>query len=69
VPFVGPYISGNNYRIVEPDNGGTITDYRASKLGYGVVFGWDIRLSQVDYLILRTNLRYTPYFLSTLKMD
>ena len=28
--------------------------------GYGLVFGWDIRLSEVDFLILRTNLRYTP---------
>lgn len=60
VPFVGPYVASNNYRILETDKGETITDYRASKLGYGVVFGWDIRLSQVDYLILRTNLRYTP---------
>ena len=60
VPFVGPYVASNNSRILETDKGETITDYRASKLGYGVVFGWDIRLSQVDYLILRTNLRYTP---------
>lgn len=60
VPFVGPYISSNNYRILETDNGQRITDYKASKLGYGIVFGWDIRLSRVDYLVLRTNLRYTP---------
>lgn len=60
VPFVGPYVSSNNYRILETDNGKKITDYKASKFGYGIVFGWDIRLSQIDYLILRTNLRYTP---------
>ena len=60
VPFIGPYIAINNYRILETDHGQTITDFSASKMGYGLVFGWDIRLSRVDYLILRTNLRYTP---------
>ena len=31
-------------------------------MGYGVVFGWDIKQSDVDYITLRTNLRYTPEF-------
>ncbi|MBL4709837.1 MAG: hypothetical protein JKY48_15500 [Flavobacteriales bacterium] len=60
VPFVGPYISSNNYKILEKDMGKKVSDYKANKLGYGIVFGWDIRLSRVDYLIMRTNLRYTP---------
>ena len=62
VPFVGPYVSIDRYRLVEKDNGIAITDYSVDKLGYGIVFGWDIRLSDVEYLLLRTNLRYTPDF-------
>lgn len=60
VPFAGTYISGNHFRIKETDKGEKITDYKTNKLGYGLVFGWDIRLSRVDYIVLRTNLRYTP---------
>ncbi len=62
VPFIGPYISADNYSIQEKSNKETIIDYQATKIGYGLIFGWDIRLSDVDYFILRTNLRYTPDF-------
>lgn len=60
VPFVGPYISMDHYSLKEKDFGNTIINENSSRLGYGLVFGWDIRQTNVDYLILRTNLRYTP---------
>lgn len=60
VPFVGPYISLNRYHLEEIDLGKTTKDMTTNKLGYGLVFGWDIRQSRVDYITLRTNLRYTP---------
>jgi hypothetical protein len=60
VPFVGPYAGLNNYNYKETDRGDKVVDFTENKLAYGLVFGWDIRLSDVDYLILRTNLRYTP---------
>lgn len=60
VPFIGPYISADKYAIEEKMNGDKQIDFSATKIGYGLVFGWDIRLSDVDYLLLRTNLRYTP---------
>lgn len=60
VPFVGPYLGFNNYRIKETDFNETVVDFKDNKLAYGLVFGWDIRISDIDYIILRTNLRYTP---------
>jgi hypothetical protein len=60
VPFIGPYVSMDHYRLKETDHGNKIIDEKSNRLGYGVVFGWDIRLTDTDYLILRTNLRYTP---------
>ncbi|MFT5665830.1 MAG: outer membrane protein W [Vicingaceae bacterium] len=60
VPFVGPYVGLNNYNYNEIDRGSEVVDFTENKLAYGLVFGWDIRISDVDYLLLRTNLRFTP---------
>jgi len=62
VPFIGPYVSIDQYQLIETDHGEKIIDNIDTKLGYGVVFGWDIRQTKADYLVLRTNLRYTPEF-------
>tara|TARA_R110000868_G_scaffold303136_3_gene563648 strand:+ start:2643 stop:3905 length:1263 start_codon:yes stop_codon:yes gene_type:complete len=62
VPFVGPSISQDFYRLNETDYGQKITELRESHIGYGLVFGWDIRFTESDHIILRTNLRYTPNF-------
>lgn len=62
VPFVGPYISHDSYALTEVDRDEKITDLKNNKIGYGLVFGWDIRFTAVDHIILRTNLRYTPDF-------
>jgi len=59
-PFIGPYVSYDFYRLRESDFGQELIHKTFEKFGYGVVFGWDIRQSNIDYLILRTNLRYTP---------
>lgn len=59
-PFIGPYISFDHYHLNETDHGNTLNELKQFKLGYGLVFGWDIRQTAMDYLILRTNLRYTP---------
>ncbi len=61
-PFIGPYVSADLYKLKEIDFGQTVNELEATKLGYGIVFGWDIRQTPMDYLILRTNLRYTPQF-------
>ena len=60
VPFVGSYVSADYYHLQEKDQGQQLTDLHRRNLGYGIVFGWDIRFSETDPLILRTNLRYNP---------
>ncbi len=60
VPFLGPYVSKDFYRLKEKDENINITDYKKQNWGYGLVFGWDIRFTKVDHILLRTNLRYTP---------
>jgi len=62
VPFVGPYLSQNYYHLTESDGGKKVTDISECSIGYGLSFGWDIRFTETDYLILRTNMRYTPDF-------
>lgn len=60
MPFVGPFVSQNFYHLQEKDNGTKVTDFSESKIGYGLVFGWDIRFTETDHIILRTNMRYVP---------
>ncbi|MEQ8907733.1 MAG: hypothetical protein RIC95_00945 [Vicingaceae bacterium] len=60
VPFIGPYVSADYFRLKEKDQGKVVTDIHRREIGYGIVFGWDIRFSETDPLILRTNLRYNP---------
>lgn len=59
-PFIGPYASFDHYALTETDQGKKLNEFKGWKFGYGLVFGWDIRQTPMDYLILRTNLRYTP---------
>lgn len=58
VPFAGPIVS---YEQLQIDESGS-SRYRGSHsgLGYGLVFGWDIRPNRLQNWILRTNLRYFP---------
>ncbi|NOG56557.1 MAG: hypothetical protein HND54_02355 [Bacteroidetes bacterium] len=61
-PFIGPYVSFDRYHLTEIDDVVTIQDQTFNRIGYGLVFGWDIRQTKVDYITLRTNLRYTPEY-------
>lgn len=55
VPFVGPSVMLDH--IAVDQNGLTTT---MTKPVIGIVFGWDIRISQTATSLLRTNLRYVP---------
>lgn len=55
VPFVGPALTYENLRATV--NG---VDYQESKAALGIVFGWDIRVTNTGTSLLRTNLRYFP---------
>src|SRR5690606_26021549 len=60
VPFVGPFTARDYYHLNEKDVQRTVTNHKEESWAYGLVFGWDIRLSKTDFFILRTNLRYNP---------
>lgn len=55
VPFLGSMLSFEHLRFNENGN-----KEQASKPALGVIFGWDIRVTQTGTGLLRTNLRYTP---------
>lgn len=55
VPFVGPSIMLDNITINE--NGAKTSHLKPA---IGIVFGWDIRVTQTGTSLLRTNLRYVP---------
>lgn len=55
VPFIGPSIMMDHISVNV--NG---QKYTASKPALGIVFGWDIRVTQTGTSLLRTNLRYAP---------
>ena len=62
VPFIGPIVSYDwnkmNVSISDIDD----VSHSEEKLKYGVVFGWDIRQDKIQWLILRTNLRWYPNY-------
>ena len=55
VPFIGPSIMLDH--LVVNVNGTKITNVKPA---IGIVFGWDIRVTQTGTSLLRTNLRYVP---------
>lgn len=59
VPFVGLGIGAEWLEVLEHD-GASAADVTARSWSPGIVFGWDIRPTPIDWFTLRTNLRYTP---------
>jgi len=66
-PFLGPFFALDRYKLKEQGDNRTIINHNKTYFSYGIVFGWDIRQSSTDYLVLRTNLRYTPALNSTIQ--
>jgi len=62
VPFIGPIVSFDRNRLNVTVN--DINDFEHDEAGirYGVTFGWDIRQDKIQWLLLRTNLRYYPNY-------
>jgi len=59
VPFVGPTLAYEDLTFIDTDGNRSQT-FQRGKIGVGLIFGWDIRLSRAERWLLRTNLRYTP---------
>ena len=61
VPFLGVSFSQEQLGIQEMDNGVLVTSQQERQYRPGLVFGWDIRPIRYESILLRTNLRYSPF--------
>jgi len=62
VPFVGPIVSYDKNSMTVSDNGTSVVNHAQEDVRYGFIFGWDIRQDDIQWLMLRTNLRYYPAY-------
>jgi hypothetical protein len=62
VPFLGPIVSYDQNSMKVSENGADLVNHTQSDVRYGFVFGWDIRQDDIQWLMLRTNLRYYPSY-------
>lgn len=60
VPFLGVSISHENLMVNENESGQTTFNLKNVFFTPGVTFGWDILPTKLEYMTLRTNLRYYP---------
>jgi outer membrane protein W len=60
VPFAGFGIGKENLQFIETDFGKLSNEASGSKIAPNVTFGWDIRYHRLNWLMLRTNMRYYP---------
>ncbi len=60
VPFVGPSISYEQLSFEEEFEQVQTQQVSNNQMAYGILFGWDIRPNRLQYLLLRTNLRWYP---------
>lgn len=67
VPFAGLSVGATYYKFEAQDHETVLADTSVWKPSGGLVFGWDIRPTDVEWFILRTNLRYI--FPSDLSID
>jgi hypothetical protein len=62
VPFLGLGVSYENITLTEKEWGAEVYDDSFQKINPVLSFGWDIRPNRsADWLVLRTNLRYSPF--------
>ncbi len=60
VPFIGPTISKEFIQVKEIENGNVVLDNIHSFWTPGIILGWDVRPTRVDWWGVRTNIRYFP---------
>lgn len=61
VPFLGLSLSREQLDVRESDNDVLVTNQTERHYTPGLVFGWDIRPVRYESILLRTNLRYSPF--------
>ena len=61
VPFVGIGYGFNTLQLKEWDNGIEVASYNDNKMAPNIFIGWDIRPTRVEWMIIRSNIRWTPW--------
>ncbi len=61
VPFIGPVFSYEQLGVSETHEEIPVFDITTNKATIGLLFGWDIKLTHMEWWHLRTNLRYFPF--------
>lgn len=61
VPFLGLSLSREQLGVREFDNDVLVTKHQERHYTPGLVVGWDIRPVRYESILLRTNLRYSPF--------
>ena len=67
VPFLGVSFSQEQLGVRETDHDVLVTDQQERQYKPGLVFGWDIRPIRYESILLRTNLRYSPFLKTYVK--
>ncbi len=60
VPFLGLGVGKENLSFKETDFNKIVIEASGSKISPNITFGWDIRYHRLNWLMLRTNMRYYP---------
>jgi outer membrane protein W len=61
LPFAGLGFGYNNLHLQEIDNGNVVIQKNEQKLAPLILIGWDIRPTRVEWMIIRSNIRWTPW--------
>ncbi len=61
VPFIGPILSREFIQVREIESGNTTFDKTYHFWSSGIIVGWDVRPTKVDWWGVRTNIRYFPF--------
>lgn len=61
VPFAGLGYSFNHLNMAEYDRGTKVQDKSSVQFAPLLIIGWDIRPTRVEWMIIRSNIRWTPW--------
>ncbi|MCG3167687.1 MAG: hypothetical protein POELPBGB_03481 [Bacteroidia bacterium] len=61
LPFAGLGYGYNQLKLTEIDNDIKQTDIQTGKFAPLIMIGWDIRPTRVEWMIIRSNIRWTPW--------
>lgn len=61
VPFIGPIVSREFIQVKEFENGAVTIERAHNFWSAGIIAGWDVRPTNIDWWGVRTNIRYFPF--------